>query len=67
MCLDLYAQLLRELVADMTLSDNGQSTSCTSHLAALCPGVDESLLGAWLVDTDQAFIEHEASTAIYAF
>uniref|UniRef100_F1KQ33 HEAT repeat-containing protein 5B n=1 Tax=Ascaris suum TaxID=6253 RepID=F1KQ33_ASCSU len=55
----LYAQLLRELVADMTLSDNGQSTSCTSHLAALCPGVDESLLGAWLVDTDQAFIEHE--------
>ncbi|VDM38431.1 unnamed protein product [Toxocara canis] len=56
----LYAQLLRELVADMTLSDNGQSTASTSHLAALCPGVAESLLGAWLMDTDQSFIEHEA-------
>uniref|UniRef100_A0A0R3S5B1 HEAT repeat-containing protein 5B n=1 Tax=Elaeophora elaphi TaxID=1147741 RepID=A0A0R3S5B1_9BILA len=54
-----YASLLRELVADLTLSDNGQSTATTSILPSLCPGVDKSLLGAWLNDTDQAFIELE--------
>ncbi|OZC08270.1 hypothetical protein X798_04749 [Onchocerca flexuosa] len=54
-----YASLLRELVADLTLSDNGQSTASTSILSSLCPGVDKSLLGAWLSDTDQAFIELE--------
>ncbi|VDK74235.1 unnamed protein product [Litomosoides sigmodontis] len=54
-----YASLLRELVADLTLSDNGQSTASTSLLSSLCPGVDKSLLGAWLNDTDQAFIELE--------
>uniref|UniRef100_A0A915Q4W5 HEAT repeat-containing protein 5B n=1 Tax=Setaria digitata TaxID=48799 RepID=A0A915Q4W5_9BILA len=54
-----YASLLRELVADLTLSDNGQSTATTSMLSSLCPGVDKSLLGAWLCDTDQAFIELE--------
>ncbi|CAG9536111.1 unnamed protein product [Cercopithifilaria johnstoni] len=55
----IYASLLRELVADLTLSDNGQSTATTSILSSLCPGVDKSLLGAWLNDTDQAFIELE--------
>ncbi|VIO98705.1 Uncharacterized protein BM_BM2175 [Brugia malayi] len=54
-----YALLLRELVADLTLSDNGQSTATTSLLSSLCPGVDKSLLGAWLNDTDQVFIELE--------
>ncbi|MCP9264667.1 HTR5B [Dirofilaria immitis] len=54
-----YSSLLRELVADLTLSDNGQSTASTSILSSFCPGVDKSLLGAWLSDTDQAFIELE--------
>uniref|UniRef100_A0A1I8EY56 HEAT repeat-containing protein 5B n=1 Tax=Wuchereria bancrofti TaxID=6293 RepID=A0A1I8EY56_WUCBA len=54
-----YALLLRELVADLTLSDNGQSVATTSLLSSLCPGVDKSLLGAWLNDTDQVFIELE--------
>ncbi|KAL3985776.1 hypothetical protein ACH3XW_40030 [Acanthocheilonema viteae] len=54
-----YASLLRELVADLTLSDNGQSTATTSILSSLCPGVDKSLFGAWLNDTDEAFIELE--------
>ncbi|EJD76264.1 HEAT repeat containing 5B [Loa loa] len=55
----IYASLLRELAADLTLSDNGQSTATTSMLPSLCPGVDKSLLGAWLTNTDQAFIELE--------
>ncbi|VDM97337.1 unnamed protein product [Thelazia callipaeda] len=54
-----YASLLRELVADLTLSDNGQSTACTSMLSSFCPGVDKSLLNAWISDTDHAFIELE--------
>ncbi|VDK64959.1 unnamed protein product [Gongylonema pulchrum] len=59
-----YASLLRELVADLTLSDNGQSKASTSLLASLCPGVDRSLLGAWLRDTDQAFVELEVNLLI---
>ena len=56
---DLFPVLLRELVADITLSDNVQSTLCTSLLAGLCQGVDRSLLGTWLQDTDERMVEEE--------
>ena len=44
----LFSSLLRELVAEMTLADNTQSTWTTSLLPSLCVGVEDSLLGAWL-------------------
>uniref|UniRef100_A0A158R4G2 HEAT repeat-containing protein 5B n=1 Tax=Syphacia muris TaxID=451379 RepID=A0A158R4G2_9BILA len=55
----LFSSLLRELVAEMTLADNLQSTWATSLLPSLCVGVEDSLLGAWLIDTDQAVLEYE--------
>lgn len=63
----LFSSLLRELVAEMTLADNTQSTWTTSLLPSLCVGVEDSLLGAWLKDTDQAFLEYEVSFAFRDF
>ena len=57
----LFSQLLRELVAEMTLADNTHSSWSNSLLPSLCPGVESSLLGAWLKDTDQAVLEYEVS------
>ncbi|MFH4979590.1 hypothetical protein AB6A40_006299 [Gnathostoma spinigerum] len=59
----LYSGLLRELVADITLSDNGQSTSTTSLLPSLCAGVGEALLKSWLKVTDEAPVEYEDPSA----
>ncbi len=58
----LFAGLLRELVADLSLSDNGQASQTTSLLPSLCDGgVDACLLGSWLQDTDDRVIEFEVS------
>uniref|UniRef100_A0AC34FWX2 HEAT repeat-containing protein 5B n=1 Tax=Panagrolaimus sp. ES5 TaxID=591445 RepID=A0AC34FWX2_9BILA len=51
--------LLRELVADITLSDNSQSTTCSSLLAHLCTSVESTLLYGWVQNTSQAQLEEE--------
>ncbi|KAK0412174.1 hypothetical protein QR680_006073 [Steinernema hermaphroditum] len=55
----LSPSLLRELVADLTLSDNAQSTTCSSLIPSLCPAVEACFLGGWIAQTDQKMIEHE--------
>uniref|UniRef100_A0A914XTE3 HEAT repeat-containing protein 5B n=1 Tax=Plectus sambesii TaxID=2011161 RepID=A0A914XTE3_9BILA len=56
---NLFAPMLREVVADITLADNSQSQLSTSLITSLCQGVDKSLLGTWLQDTDQRMIEEQ--------
>lgn len=55
--LDLYASLLREVVADVTLSDNVQSTTCTSLPMHLCTGAEQTLLNPFYEATDQSMVE----------
>lgn len=56
---DLYANLLRELVADITLSDNSQSTTMCSTITQLLTGAENILLSAWYDVADEAFIENQ--------
>nr|CAB3252346.1 HEAT repeat-containing protein 5B-like [Phallusia mammillata] len=53
-----FSALLRELVAEFTLTDNPANTT-TSLLHSLCHQDDSVLLGSWLRDTDQSLIEDQ--------
>ncbi|XP_061173824.1 HEAT repeat-containing protein 5B-like isoform X2 [Saccostrea echinata] len=53
-----YTDLLRELVAEFTLTDNPANTT-TSLLRAMCHVDDSVILGSWLQETDHKAIEDQ--------
>ena len=53
-----FNALLRELVAEFTLTDNPANTT-TSRLRALCHHDDSVILGSWLQETDHKAIEDQ--------
>uniref|UniRef100_H2Z3U9 HEAT repeat-containing protein 5B n=1 Tax=Ciona savignyi TaxID=51511 RepID=H2Z3U9_CIOSA len=53
-----FNSLLRELVAEFTLTDN-QANTTTSLLRSLCHHDDNVLLGTWLKESDQSLIEDQ--------
>ncbi|XP_054977873.1 HEAT repeat-containing protein 5B [Sorex araneus] len=53
-----FHALLRELVAEFTLTDNSANTT-TSLLRSLCHYDDSVLLGSWLQETDHKSIEDQ--------
>uniref|UniRef100_A0A671T7H5 HEAT repeat containing 5B n=1 Tax=Sinocyclocheilus anshuiensis TaxID=1608454 RepID=A0A671T7H5_9TELE len=53
--------LLRELVAEFTLTDNSANTT-TSLLRSLCHYDDSVLMGSWLQETDHKSIEDQVIT-----
>ncbi|XP_040206730.1 HEAT repeat-containing protein 5B isoform X1 [Rana temporaria] len=53
-----FSVLLRELVAEFTLTDNSSNTT-TSLLRSLCHYDDSVLLGSWLQETDHKSIEDQ--------
>lgn len=58
-----FNALLRELVAEFTLTDNSANTT-TSLLRSLCHYDDSVLLGSWLQETDHKSIEDQVATLI---
>ncbi|XP_012940846.1 HEAT repeat-containing protein 5B [Aplysia californica] len=54
----LYPNLLRELVAEFTLTDNPANTT-TSQLRFMCHADDSVILGSWLQETDHKAIEDQ--------
>ena len=56
MCLGCLNALLKEVVAEFTLTDNLASTT-TSLLRTLCHNDDSMLLGTWLEETDHKTVE----------
>lgn len=55
-----FNALLRELVAEFTLTDNSANTT-TSLLRSLCHYDDSVLMGSWLQETDHKSIEDQVS------
>ena len=55
-----YTALLRELVAEFTLTDNPANTT-TSLLRSMCHQDDSVILGSWLQETDHKAIEDQVS------
>lgn len=55
-----FSGLLRELVAEFTLTDNAANTT-TSLLRSLCHVDDSVILGSWLQETDHKAIEDQVS------
>ena len=55
----LFSAMLRELVADFSLSDNQQSTTCSSIISRLCSSMDSVFLSGWVRNTAQATLEEE--------
>ncbi|XP_061141109.1 HEAT repeat-containing protein 5B [Syngnathus typhle] len=53
-----FNALLRELVAEFTLTDNSSNTT-TSLLRSLCHYDDSVLMGSWLQETDHKSIEDQ--------
>jgi hypothetical protein len=53
-----FKVLLRELVAEFTLTDNASNTT-TSLLRSVCHDNDSVLLGNWLQETDYQMIEEQ--------
>ncbi|KAF8560997.1 hypothetical protein P879_09582 [Paragonimus westermani] len=53
-----YSTLLRELVAEFTLTDNPVNTT-TSLLRHLCRTEDSVTLGSWIPDTDHKILEEQ--------
>ena len=53
-----YGSLLRELVAEFTLTDNPANTT-TSLLRSMCYVDDSVILGSWLQETDHKAIEDQ--------
>ena len=53
-----FSSLLRELVAEFTLTDNPANTT-TSLLRSLCHSDDSIILGTWLQETDHKSIEDQ--------
>lgn len=56
-----FNALLRELVAEFTLTDNSANTT-TSLLRSLCHYDDSVLMGSWLQETDHKSIEDQVIT-----
>ncbi|CAJ0582520.1 unnamed protein product, partial [Mesorhabditis spiculigera] len=59
----IFAPLLRELVADLTLSDNAQATYSTSLAVSLCTGAETTLLAPWYDSTDQSILENSMNAS----
>ena len=57
-CPGAFSSLLRELVAEFTLTDNPANTT-TSLLRSLCHTDDSIILGTWLQETDHKTIEDQ--------
>uniref|UniRef100_A0A667ZSG5 HEAT repeat-containing protein 5B n=1 Tax=Myripristis murdjan TaxID=586833 RepID=A0A667ZSG5_9TELE len=57
-----FNALLRELVAEFTLTDNSANTT-TSLLRSLCHYDDSVLMGSWLQETDHKSIEDQPNSA----
>ena len=57
------SSLLKEVVAEFTLTDNLASTT-TSQLRSLCHEDDSILLGSWLEETDHKIVEEIVSECI---
>uniref|UniRef100_A0A674CFH7 HEAT repeat-containing protein 5A n=1 Tax=Salmo trutta TaxID=8032 RepID=A0A674CFH7_SALTR len=55
-----FNALLRELVAEFTLTDNSANTT-TSLLRSLCHYDDSVLMGSWLQETDHKSIEDQVT------
>ena len=55
-----FGALLRELVAEFTLTDNPANTT-TSLLRSMCHVDDSVILGSWLQETDHKAIEDQVS------
>ena len=53
-----FSTLLRELVAEFTLTDNAANTT-TSLLRTMCHVDDSIILGTWLQETDHKSIEDQ--------
>ncbi|KAL3874425.1 hypothetical protein ACJMK2_037438 [Sinanodonta woodiana] len=53
-----YTSLLRELVAEFTLTDNPANTT-TSLLRSMCHVDDSVILGSWLQETDHKAVEDQ--------
>lgn len=49
--------LLRELVADITITDNLQSSTTSSLVSGMCMTIESSLLGGWIKNTTESYIE----------
>lgn len=58
-----FNALLRELVAEFTLTDNSANTT-TSLLRSLCHYDDSVLMGSWLQETDHKSIEDQVQKTI---
>uniref|UniRef100_A0A8C5EVP5 HEAT repeat-containing protein 5B n=1 Tax=Gouania willdenowi TaxID=441366 RepID=A0A8C5EVP5_GOUWI len=58
-----FNALLRELVAEFTLTENSANTT-TSLLRSLCHYDDSVLMGSWLQETDHKSIEDQVSIII---
>uniref|UniRef100_A0A8D3EDK1 HEAT repeat-containing protein 5B n=1 Tax=Scophthalmus maximus TaxID=52904 RepID=A0A8D3EDK1_SCOMX len=61
-----FNALLRELVAEFTLTDNSANTT-TSLLRSLCHYDDSVLMGSWLQETDHKSIEDQVSENLDTF
>uniref|UniRef100_A0AAR2L3B0 HEAT repeat-containing protein 5B n=1 Tax=Pygocentrus nattereri TaxID=42514 RepID=A0AAR2L3B0_PYGNA len=57
-----FSALLRELVAEFTLTDNSANTT-TSLLRSLCHYDDSVLMGSWLQETDHKSIEDQVTAS----
>lgn len=62
-CVGSFNALLRELVAEFTLTDNSANTT-TSLLRSLCHYDDSVLMGSWLQETDHKSIEDQVKSAV---
>lgn len=58
--------MLRELVAEFTLTDNPANTT-TSLLRAMCHVDDSVILGSWLQETDHKAIEDQVFIVVLLF
>lgn len=58
-----FNALLRELVAEFTLTDNSANTT-TSLLRSLCHYDDSVLMGSWLQETDHKSIEDQVRKSL---
>ncbi|KAI1707379.1 HEAT repeat-containing protein 5A [Ditylenchus destructor] len=51
--------LLRELVADITMTDNAQAATIGSVVSGTCQAVEHCLLGGWIRNCAQSYLELE--------
>ena len=51
--------LLKELVAEITLSDNSQSNQKTSLCVGACSTTENTFLNGWIYNTELAYLEKD--------